>query len=364
MSDSTQDRTEKATPKREEEALREGNVAKSTEINSAAVLLAALLAFWLTGAEMGRAIRGFLAYTYQRSSFLQITPDSLPVQTELLVMVVLKLLGPFCVVLMAVAVLANYVQVGSVWATKGLKPKFSKINPMKGFKKFVSMRSLVELLKGLLKLTIVGLIGYNVLAGHIEDFPVLASLSVAESVGFLLKVTFELTIKIAIALVFLAAADFAYQKYDHAKQLKMTKQEVKDENKQTEGSPQVKSRIRSKQLEAARNRMFSAVPEATVVVTNPTHIAVALHYDPANSHDAPRVVAKGQRKIAERIKAIAREFFIPVVENKPLARSLYAACEVGQEIPEEFYQAVAEILSQIFQRDHDQYEAIRSRIHG
>jgi len=205
----------------------------------------------------------------------------------------------------------------------------------------------VELVKGILKIVIITFIAYSVVNKYQDEYLFLATKSISEIVGFAVSVIFEMGIKIGIALIFMAVADFAYQKWEHEKSLKMTKQEVRDETKQQEGDPKIKSKIRSKQYEMAATRMMSAIPEASVVVTNPTFIAIALKYNPEISSDAPKVIAKGKRKVAEKIKKIAMENDVPIIENKPLARSLFDACEVGNEIPFDYYQAVAEILAEL-----------------
>ncbi len=205
------------------------------------------------------------------------------------------------------------------------------------------------MLKGIVKIVILALIGYWVIMKYQDAYLLLPNRSVSEILAFLGTVLMDLTIKVGIALLIMAVADYAYQRYEHIKGLKMTKQEVKDETKQYEGDPQMKGRIRGKQMELARQRMMQDIPEATVVVTNPTHIAVALKYEPETNADAPKVIAMGKNKLAQRIKEIAREHDIPVIEDKLLARSLFKACEIGDEIPMALYQAVAEILTQVYQ---------------
>lgn len=346
-----QDRTEQPTPKKLEEAKDRGQVAKSTEVNSVSILIAGMLAFKGGSALFGRTLNNFMVTTYHDSSFIQITPESLPSQMMVFVKVFATLVLPVMGAIVLAAVGSNLAQVGFIIAKKALIPKFNRISPLSGIKRMFSSRSLVEMLKGILKIVILGIIGFLVLDRHKEAFLILPHQTVAEILSFLGSVLYEMTLKIGIALLIMAAADYAYQKYQHIKELKMSKQEVRDEHKQYEGDPQVKQRIRSEQMRMARNRMFQDIPEATVVVTNPTHIAIALKYEPHSSADAPKVIAKGKRKVAERIKEVAREHDIPIIENKPLARGLFEACEIGMEIPAAFYQAVAEILSQIYQQN-------------
>ncbi len=342
------DKTEKPTQRKREETRDKGNVARSQELNSVAVLLGGLLAFYVVGGFFGSTFKRFVVTTYQESSLMEITAQSLPGQIADFMTLVAKLLLPVFLTLLLFSLATNVAQVGVVFAKKALIPDIKRINPLNGVKRMFSLRSLVEMLKGLLKVTILVIISYSVIQKYQESYILLPHRSPAEILGFILKVISELTIKSGIALLIMAVADFAYQKWQHEKELRMSKQEVKDENKQYEGDPQLKSHMRSIQREQAMNRMMQAVPDATVVVTNPTHIAVALKYEPQSRADAPKVVAKGKLKIAEKIKSIARENEVPVIEDKALARGLYNACELNTEIPMAFYQAVAEILSKIY----------------
>jgi len=248
---------------------------------------------------------------------------------------------------MAAGLGINFVQSGIVISAKSLTPRLNKINPLKGIKKLFSSRSLVELTKGILKMALVGWIGYAIIKKNLQDFWLLSGMEMGEIIGFMGRIMLEIYLKIGVLLIVLAAADYLYQKWSYEKNLRMTKQEVKDETKQYE-NPELKGRIRSVQRQIARRRMMAAVPKATVVVTNPTLIAVALRYSMQDKYGAPVVIAKGIRKIAERIREITRQNAVPIIENKPLARSLYDTMEVGQEIPEALYHAVAEILAQVF----------------
>lgn len=343
-----QEKTEQPTSRRLEEAKERGNVAKSQELNSVAILIAAMIAFKAVSSLFGDNLQRYLISLYRDSSLTDITVQSLPLLISDFLKMFALLVGPILGILLIFALAINYAQVGVIFAKKALTPDFKRINPAEGFKKLFSMRSLAELLKGLLKILIVGLVSYFVIVKWQDAYLLLPNRTVSEIIGFTVSLFFELTIKITIALFFLAAADFAYQKWQHTKSLKMSKEEVKEDMKQQEGDPQVKGRIRSLQKQMTRKRMMQAVPEATVVVTNPTHIAIALKYEPKSKSDAPIVVAKGKLKMAEKIKEIARLHDVPVIENKPLARSLFDVCEVGVEIPAAFYQAIAEILGQVY----------------
>ncbi len=349
MADTAQERTEKPTPRRREEAREKGNVAKSAELNSVVVLFTGILSLKLTLSAYSNQLNAFLVTIYHEASFWELTPKTLPALSWMAIKLFAVLALPVLVSILVAGFAINFVQVGPLFASKALKPDFKKINPFSGIKRMVSPRSLVEILKGLLKITIMALVAYAVIDKHLPDIQNYAYLSVGEVIAHWGALLLEISFKAGIVLLVMAAADYAYQKYEYEKSLKMSKQEIKEETKQYDGNPQIKSAIRSKQMQMARMRMMKEVPEATVVVTNPTHIAIALKYEPKSKKDAPIVVAKGKLKLAERIKEIARAHGVPVIENKPLARGLYDACEVGTEIPVAFYQAVAEVLSQVYQ---------------
>jgi flagellar biosynthetic protein FlhB len=245
------------------------------------------------------------------------------------------------------AFIANYVQVGFQLSGKAITPKLSKFNIVKGVGRLFSLRSLVELAKTVLKLTIIGTVAYFAVKGEVADILKLYNEDVPYIFLFILKGFLKIFIWVLIVMIVVAVADYFYQKWQHEKDLKMTKQEVKEEHKETEGDPQVKSRIRSLQQQAARKRMMSSVPDADVVVTNPTHLAVAIQYDPLKMN-APKVVAKGAGLVAKRIREIAKEHHIPVVENKELARNLYKTIDIGETIGTEFFKGVAELLAYVY----------------
>jgi len=349
--DSSGDRTEQPTARRLDEAKEKGNVAQSKELNSAIIMLTAMITLKASAGYFARTINRFFVTTYHESSLMEITIQTLPGQMHDYLEFMAMLLLPVLSAITVAAVVSNVGQIGFMVAKKAIKPDFQKLSPLNGIKKMFSARSLVEMLKGILKIVVLGFIGYWILKKYEHGFLMLSNLTALEIFSFLGGVLFDLSLKVGIALLIMAAGDFAYQRYAFIKSLKMSKQEVKDETKQYEGDPKVKKRLRSKQFEMGLMRMMQELPEATVVVTNPTHLAVALKYDPKSSADAPKVVAKGKDKLAERIKKVAKEHDIPILENKPLARGLFEACEVGMEIPLQFYQAVAEILSQVYQKN-------------
>jgi flagellar biosynthetic protein FlhB len=344
---SAADKTEKATEHKRRRAREEGSVARSMDLNSVAVLFAGVMALQFIAGKMLFRITGLFHYVYQDLTKISITPLSLPSQVLGIIKLMIPILAPVLLLVMAAGLAINFAQTGIVISAKPLIPKPNRISPLKGLKNLFSSRSLVELIKGVLKMLLVGWIGYSIINRNIQDFWLLSGMEMGAIIVFMGRIMLEIYIKIGVVLIVLAAADFLYQKWNYEKNLRMTKQEVKDEAKQYE-NPEIKGRIRSIQRQLARKRMMAAVPKATVVVTNPTFIAVALKYSMQDKYGAPVVVAKGIRKIAERIREIAQQNRVPIIENKPLARSLYDSLEVGQEIPEAFYQAVAEILAQVF----------------
>ena len=342
-------RTEAPTPNKRKKEREKGNVSRSMDVNSVVVLIAGILVIRFMGKNLLSGISHFTSGIYTSLMTIQLTPESTVQYTQNGIWYFFGIISPILVTIMILGLASNLGQVGIFFSKKAITPKFSKINPLKGVKRIFSAKSIVELVKGIFKITIICIIGYSVIKSHVNDFYSMSFMIPAAVLSFIAGVLFELGVKISIVLIFLAAADYAWQNYDYEKNIKMTKQEVKEEQKQERGNPEVKGRVKSLQRQLSRTRMMNAVPDATVVVTNPTHIAVALQYTPNKPSDAPKVVAKGQRKTAERIKLLAKENNIPVIEDKPLARTLFQTLEVGMEIPPIFYQAVAEILAKVFQ---------------
>ncbi|MCH8327562.1 MAG: flagellar biosynthesis protein FlhB [Candidatus Marinimicrobia bacterium] len=347
-----QDRTEEATPKRLKEARDRGESAKSAELVSAALMLATMLYFYFAGGIFLNNISGTMVDFYMSVASIDITPRRMPQLARWMFQRGVIIVGPVIMVIMVTAIVVNILQVGVNFAPKALTPKFSKVNPMAGLKKIFSTKGLVELIKGVFKIIVVGMIVYTYVAGRVKDYPFLAYMTPLQILGEIGSDLFNIVTYAGIALLIMAIADYIYQRWEFRRNLRMTKQEIKDEARQTEGNPEVKSRIRSAMRDLSRNRMMRDVADATVVVTNPVHLAVALKYDENDEQAAPILVAKGQRKLAERIKKVARENNIPIKESPPLARALYASAEVGDEIPYAYYQAVAEILAEIYSQDH------------
>lgn len=342
-----QEKTEKATSRKREKAREEGQTVKSQEIANVLVLLTGISILY---------IFGYLFYP----NMLEVLQENLNVETVPrfdiqycltlfnrnawhFFSLVLPVMG--AVFLMALA--ANMLQVGFEVSSKAITPKLDKLDIIKGFGRLFSLKSLMELLKSLIKLTVIGAVAFFVIKGEMQELEKLNHAAVSYIFLYLLKGIFKIFIWVVLIMIIVAIIDYSYQKWQFEKDQRMTKQEVKEEYKETEGDPQVKSRIRSIQIQAARKRMMQQVPSADVVVTNPTHLAIAIKYDPL-SMAAPQVVAKGAGHIAERIKALASEHHIPVVENKELARNLYKLIEVGEQIPSEFFRAVAELLAYVY----------------
>jgi flagellar biosynthesis protein FlhB len=346
--ESFQERTEPATGKRRDEARSKGQVAKSMELNSAFVLVFGLLIMYLTGAHLVANLSDVMREMFSTAGSSSMNHATIQ---NLALRVFVKLgitLAPIMIGLMVTGVVAQYAQVGTLFSFEPMKPNWDKMNPLQGIKKvFISQRSMVEIAKNLVKTVVVGLVAYYALEGVMDDSVTLMDGDVTEVMGFMARAAVAVGLKTGLAFLVLAVIDYFYQRYAYEKGLRMTKEEVRQENKEMEGDPQVKGRIRSIQRRIAYRRMMHDVPKADVVVTNPTHLAVAIKYD-SKKMSAPRVVAKGAGLIAQRIKEIAAEHNVPIVEDKPLARALFKTVEIGDEIPEKLFQAVAQVLAYIY----------------
>ena len=258
------------------------------------------------------------------------------------------IVGPVAAVIFAVVIITVMAQTRGLFSGQSIRPKFSRLSPIQGVKRLFSLQSLVGVVKGIIELTIIGVITYTQIRGRLVEFGKLPDMDLLQSVAYIANAVFSTVMLIFIVLVFVAAADFVFQWWQFEKKLKMSKQEVKDEYKQIEGDPQIKSKIKQKQREISQRRMMQEVPESDVVIRNPTHYAVALKYDPENAMSAPRVVAKGMDALALKIISVAEEHKVYITENRPLARSLYENVKLGAEIPPEMYSAVAVILTDMF----------------
>ncbi len=344
-----QEKTEQPTTKRLKESREKGKVAKSAEVNSLAIFFTGLLMLYSMQSFLGRKISVYTINIFNSLDTLTINKDFIVnfIQNGFYFFIISC--APIFAVLFVIALVAGIAQVGFKVSAKALVPEAAKFNPIKGLKKaFISPQSLMELLKSLIKMVLIGGLAYSVLSDLILKSTNLVELSIPEIVKFMVSSAFDMLWKISIIYVLIAAADFIFQKKKFKKEMMMTKQEVKEENKQSEGDPLIKSRIKRAQFQAAKARMMKAVPTADVVITNPTHFAVALKYEATNS-GAPKVVAKGMDELAQRIKEIARQHNVPLHEDIALARALYKACDVGDEIPASLFKAVAQVLAYIYQ---------------
>ncbi len=343
---SDQERSEDATGKRRDDFRKKGQVAQSKEVTTAAMMTMSLLLwvfyakyFW---ADLHLLTTGLL----QRVADFQATPLSTINLLFEMGICAGRLLWPVFALALLVGFFSSFMQVGPLWSTKVFEPDLSKFNPIKGMAKFVSKRSAIELVKSLAKVSLIGFVAYKTVSNEFAVALTLVQLDLNQTLIFIAQTAFLVMAKSCGIMIVLAIVDFAFSRYEMEQQMKMTKQEVKEEFKETEGDPHVKSRIRSMQMQMARKRMMAEVPKADVVITNPTHFSVAIAYDRA-SMDAPQIVAKGADHLAFRIREIAREHKVPIVENKPVARALYKM-EVGEAIPEDMFKAVAEVLAYVY----------------
>lgn len=339
--------TEPATPRRLEKAREQGQVFKSMEAISVATLLAAYLALVLTGPATWQRLTRFSTNWWGSLSRQEVTAENLGNLALQTILITGVTIAPLMVLVLVAGLLANYFQVGFLFALRPLVPDLGRVSPLQGLKRLFSKRSAVELIKALFKITVVGLVAYQSVMSAVEQLPLLLGATPEAVLSQVGQMVSSLFFRVVLAMVVLAVFDYAYQRWEYQQSVKMTKQEVKEELRETEGSPEVRQAIRRRQREMARRRMMAEVPRADVVVTNPTHYAVALRYDAAEMA-APQVVAKGQGFVAQRIREIAREADVPVVENPPLARGLFNSVEIGDPVPAELYQAVAEVLAFVY----------------
>lgn len=340
------EKTEEATPKRKEEARSKGQVAKSNDVNAAFIILAAfgVLNFW--GSYMYQELTALMRSIFTGIPQQQFTVPEIQHLFFAVGLIFFKVALPVMVAILAVSLVMNYLQVGFVFSLEPLLPDFGKINPITGFGRLFSKRSLVELAKAIVKLVIVCYFVYRFIDRSIGQIPSLMGTDLNAGLKMAAGLVADLVFQISAVMIILAGLDYLYQNWEYQQNLMMSKEEVKQEYKQTEGDPHIKGKIKERQRAMAMRRMMQEVPKASVVVTNPTHYAVALRYDKTMA--APAVVAKGQDFIAQKIKDIAKEHRVAVVENKPLARALYAAVEVGDAVPASLYKAVAEVLAYVY----------------
>lgn len=346
MADSS--KTEKATPKRREEQRKKGNIFQSSDVVSAISILSLFFTLKVIFPYAYKYMSGF----FRKYSDFVLTKQTLSIEIAIdilkdCVIAFFLIAGPIMLVAIAAGVIASGVQTRFKFSKELIKFNFSKLSMIQGFKRMFSLRSVTELLKAMIKIAILAYILYNQIRSLIGFFPQLMYEDVMQATSFILNTIMDIVIQISVAFIAIAALDYLYQWWQYERDIKMTKQEVKDEYKELEGDPQIKGAIRERQRRMAQQRMMEKVPTADVVVRNPTHFAVALKYD-ADKNSAPVVVAKGQDYVALKIIEIAEQHHVPMTENKPLARALYASVKVGREIPPEYYVALAEIMAWVY----------------
>ncbi len=344
-----EEKTEDATPRKLQQARKKGQVARSNELSTVVTLLTGFMALKAGGSYVLQKLYSFFKYSFSSDRLHTVLDEvSLSQIINHTLLTIVSIFIPVGLAILVVGFLVNYLQTGGVFTLEPLKVKLDRINPLQGLKRMFSAQKLVDLFKAVFKIVGVGLIVWNTFKGQI--FP-LAEQGVLhppiQLAALIWQLMFTIVLRIVMLLLALAVFDFYYQRYQYKKSLKMTKKEVQDEHKQTEGDPKVKSRIRQKQRQFSMRRMMQEVPKADVVITNPTHLAIAIKYE-AKQMAAPQVLAKGEGYIAAKIKEIATEHQITLVENKPLARTIYQTVEIGEFIPPNLYQAVAEVLAFVY----------------
>ncbi len=346
MAEDDQERTEEATQTRRDEFRKKGQVANSRELATAVLLLGGAATIVLLSKFFLDNIFFLFKHTMGGDLVLAVRDGDLFTATKMAGTRLLLLLAPVFGITLVVGVGSSVVQTGLLNVEEAITPDIDKINPLNGFKKVFSLKAFAEGIKAFLKLVLIGAVVLMLMKSEMLRLPQVIEFSIEQLISYMGQITVKLLAGVGMAMLVLSAADYFFQRWDLEKKMMMTKQEIKEEHKEREGDPLIKARIRKIQRDAASRRMMEKVPQADVIVTNPTHIAVALKYD-ANL-PAPQVVAKGADLVAEKIKSIAREHNIPIVENKPLARTIYKTLKLGQIIPRELFVAVAEVLSYVY----------------
>ena len=342
-----EEKTEEATPKKKSEARKKGQIARSKDVGLAITMVTCTLVILLLSGMIVGNLKDTMVYFLQSGMLQDINEMSI----KSIVLTVLMKAGlcilPVVVPIMIAGIVASLMQTGFLLTGEPLKPKFSKLNPISGFKNMFSKKSFVDLLKNLAVVTVIGFIGFLYVRDNYDKILQISNTYLPSLGGQVQDLVVGIFFQVSVVLVIIAAADYFVQFKFHQKDLRMTKQEIKEEYKQMEGDPQIKSKIKQKQREMATRRMMASVADATVVITNPTHLSIALKYEEGNN-EAPKVVAKGADLVALKIKEVAKENDVPIMENKPLARMIYEQVDIDREIPQEMYQAVAEILAMVY----------------
>lgn len=344
--DSGQDKTEAATPRKIDKARQDADVARSRELGTAVSLTLAVGAFYMLGPSAVNTYREFTVDRFAIDREQVFDPMAMPQAMGGAIELMIPVLAPFCVVMLLAAFIAPWLMHGWVWSTKPMKPSLGKINPLKGLKRMFGANAAAELGKALVKFLLLATVAVIVLYGNIGAIAALAHMPLERALPSAFRIVFQMLIALCVVLILIACIDVPWQRFQHAKKLRMTRQQVKEENKETGGNPEIKAKVRSLQQAISQRRMLLDVPKASVIVVNPTHYAVALRYD--ESLDAPRLVAKGVDHLALRIRELADAADVPVFQAPPLARALYRHAEVGQSIPTELYVAVARVLAYVY----------------
>jgi flagellar biosynthesis protein FlhB len=347
MADDQQEKTEEATQQRRDDFRKRGQVAQTRELASVLALLGSALLLWGLARFSLQQVSELITFSLGPNLVDAIKTNSFGPIVFFVLKKMVFLAGPIILMLLLLSVISTVVQVGLLYNEEALNFDFEKINPLNGFKRVLSLKSLVEGAKSLIKLVFVTATVYWLIKDELQVLPRISSLSIEQIMSYTGTLTVKLLAGLGVFLAVIAAADYFFQRYDLEKQMRMSKQEIKEEHKSREGDPMIKARIRRIQREMSNKRMMKDVPKADVIVTNPTHIACALRYDPATMA-APQLVAKGSGHIAEKIKEIARENGVPVMENKPLARAIFKTLKIGHTVPRELFTAVAQVLSYVY----------------
>ncbi len=342
-----EDKTEKATPKKRRDQRKEGNVLQSKEVVTAVSVLGIFSIVRLLAEFLMKNILSYTARMCEQSATYVINTDSYMRLVVDVITVVVMVVGPVCAAAMILGIIPTIAQTRGLFTMKAAQPKFSRLNPLEGIKKMFSMQALAGIVKGLIEVIAIGVMVFNDIKDRMPRILSLMNAGVMQGIAYSALSIYDIVMSICIVLVFVAAADYLFQWWQFEKKLKMSKQEIKDEFKQMEGDPQIKSKIKQRQREMAQSRMMQEVPTADVVIRNPTHYAVALRYD-QDKNRAPQVIAKGKDYLAMKIVQIAEKNNVYCMENPPLARALYSQVELGREIPYELYDAVAEVLTTVY----------------
>jgi flagellar biosynthetic protein FlhB len=342
-----QEKTEQATPKKRQESRNKGQVAKSAEVSTAFIMIGVFAVLFFTGGWMINILLSIFTKSIVEYASWDITIENVTTMFQQVTLEATIVLLPIMAIAMLAGVAGNYLQIGFLFTTEPLLIKLERLDPIQGFKRIFSLRAIVELLKSVFKILFISFVVFSFVYHKKHEVLLLSQKGIGYSLEVLGTLTIQIGLSVGLILLFLSVLDYLYQKYDFEKNIRMSKQDIKDEYKKTEGDPLIKSKIKERQRQMAMRRMMQEVPRADVIITNPTHFAVALKYD-ANTMDAPKVIAKGLDAVALKIRDIAKEHNIITMENKPLARALYHQVEIGESVPEDLFKAVAEVLAYVY----------------